>query len=1411
MAQATGSITFSGLPTDYTKIALDDGQGTPFSKATLHVVLYSGNGLDAISGSTANNAVQEGNASNFVNIYKRYSTNKAFMYISFNHDGQTNATFQDFATGGSTPLIYEFTDSDGNVVNVTLVNESSGFTTNVASSAVSRKDSAGNYSINVNNSLIDADNIAEELKDILAAARSAGELNINVPRRDSTYYLFFGTDDAGDSPMSFRVKRASGTWTQTSKAAAHISKDDHLSAGHRIANIYGTDEVVYSVRNSATGGSGTLTTNDFASYVNDMINGLHNFQISSSVSSGTISLTNDNHGTEGNITITTSNGTNISLEGMAGGSASGGGGLATTASAAITAAGGGELSAGGTSGSPEATLVIATGSLSADTTIELSLATDADPATNGLNEGAINATAYSKVVRVTPHGTQFSSAAQITFNLSGTVEGTCPSNLQIWKRGNADSPWYRLPSNLWTCESGSITINTTSFSDYQAIGGETMARTKLNNIQLARLEQANKILPDAINITGSLSSLVTTVADSDVFILQKADTETSQHVSASTLQSYFSTLSVENSAEDVDMYLTFVSGAGSQTITIDGSSASGSALRYNPYHDLLSGKNVHLGGYLEIDGAITGSGGAMISGGVVNIDAAVDIDVPSGLDFTVDTQGDGADILLTAGGGGDIVMSTDGGGFASLNASTDILIGNSNGTPKLGRTGATTEVLGPLSGSSTLSIAGASELEGTLNVEGAVDFDSTLIVGGTATMAAISGSSTLSIAGASELEGTLNVEGAVDLDSTLDVGGAISGSSTLDVAGAVELNSTLRVVGASDLDGSLDVAGAISGSSTLEIGGAVEFDSTMRVAGNSDLDGTLDVAGAVNLADNLTVEGNLTVNGTTTQIDTQNLLVEDPIIVLADGNGAATVDQGFVFTRGGVTNHMFLWDESEDHFALVSTSEDGTTSGSVSITDYSAFKVGDITGSDATFSGDMNVDGTITGGLFSGDGSGLTGVGASVDETSGADLDLQIPFTTGSAAAAKFFIESGSLTFNPSSNLLKVDNINATGSSALNLGPIGDAHKIQISSDAVVLNTPSGQGNTIEFQNGGFVAGEIETYTFSGVANKFKIKTTTALELSGSSVKVDTEGGLEVIDGPISGSGTLIIGGASELEGTLNVEGAVDFDSTLDVVGAISGSSTLAIGGAAEFDSTMRVAGNADLDGTLDVAGAISGSSTLDVAGAVELNSTLRVVGAADLEGALDVAGAISGSSTLSIAGNSELEGTLNVEGAVDLDSTLNVDGAVTFGSVADLTIDVGDETHYMVVTDSDDNVIKRATLASFVSASATALGAGDGIQVSNGQLSVQFRELIATRYSTGSVLSDDYVTASFPSSEEPLSGSLQVYLNGMLLVGSGSVNVAASDPIFDYKFLGSAGSRRVEFLTAVDPDDVIQIKYIRK
>tara|TARA_Y100001935_G_C17293384_1_gene504749 strand:- start:669 stop:2252 length:1584 start_codon:yes stop_codon:yes gene_type:complete len=92
------------------------------------------------------------------------------------------------------------------------------------------------------------------------------------------------------------------------------------------------------------------------------------------------------------------------------------------------------------------------------------------------------------------------------------------------------------------------------------------------------------------------------------------------------------------------------------------------------------------------------------------------------------------------------------------------------------------------------------------------------------------------------------------------------------------------------------------------------------------------------ITSNLTVTGNLTVNGTTTTIDSTTLTIEDPLIQLAKNNsgGAAnTFDQGLFFNRGSDANVSFIWDESADEFAAAITSgEDGTTAGNVTIDSY---------------------------------------------------------------------------------------------------------------------------------------------------------------------------------------------------------------------------------------------------------------------------------------------------------------------------------------------------------------------------------------------------------------------------------------------------------------------------------------------
>ena len=114
--------------------------------------------------------------------------------------------------------------------------------------------------------------------------------------------------------------------------------------------------------------------------------------------------------------------------------------------------------------------------------------------------------------------------------------------------------------------------------------------------------------------------------------------------------------------------------------------------------------------------------------------------------------------------------------------------------------------------------------------------------------------------------------------------------------------------------------------------------------------GVVAVSSALTVAGAATITGNLTVNGTTTTVDSTTLTIEDPLLTLAKNNsgGAAnTFDQGLFFNRGSDANVSFLWDESADQFAFAVTSgEDGTTAGNVTIDSYADIRAKDITCTD---------------------------------------------------------------------------------------------------------------------------------------------------------------------------------------------------------------------------------------------------------------------------------------------------------------------------------------------------------------------------------------------------------------------------------------------------------------------------------
>lgn len=113
---------------------------------------------------------------------------------------------------------------------------------------------------------------------------------------------------------------------------------------------------------------------------------------------------------------------------------------------------------------------------------------------------------------------------------------------------------------------------------------------------------------------------------------------------------------------------------------------------------------------------------------------------------------------------------------------------------------------------------------------------------------------------------------------------------------------------------------------------------------------TFSIGQAVGTSDNvtfanLTLSGNLTVNGTTTSIATETITLADNTILLnSNATGSASEDAGIEIERGDDTNKTFIWDESEDKWSIGSeTFVAGTVESNLT---------GDVTG---------NVTGNVTG------------------------------------------------------------------------------------------------------------------------------------------------------------------------------------------------------------------------------------------------------------------------------------------------------------------------------------------------------------------------------------------------------------------------------------------------------------------
>jgi len=252
-----------------------------------------------------------------------------------------------------------------------------------------------------------------------------------------------------------------------------------------------------------------------------------------------------------------------------------------------------------------------------------------------------------------------------------------------------------------------------------------------------------------------------------------------------------------------------------------------------------------------------------------------------------------------------------------------------------------------------------------------------------------------------DVQGDINLTGGLSFDD----GTAVTSIDT-DISSVSGSNDTLAsakaiktyvdaVATAADLDFQGDSGGALS----------IDLDSeTLTIAGTAN---EIETSGSGNtltigLPNDVIIAGNLTVNGTTTTVATDNTVIEDKLIELSNGTtGSPSGDAGIVVERGSSDNAAFVWDESEDRWVAATTSATGASTGNLTLTPTDlnisdlAFTPDGITTSHITTAGSLKVraDNNIHIGDDGADSVhiGRTNTGfAKIHLRSGADNDLVV-------------------------------------------------------------------------------------------------------------------------------------------------------------------------------------------------------------------------------------------------------------------------------------------------------------------------------------------------------------------------------------------------------------------------------------
>jgi hypothetical protein len=399
----------------------------------------------------------------------------------------------------------------------------------------------------------------------------------------------------------------------------------------------------------------------------------------------------------------------------------------------------------------------------------------------------------------------------------------------------------------------------------------------------------------------------------------------------------------------------------------------------------------------------------------------------------------------------------------------------------------------------------------------------------------------------------------------------------------------------------------------------------------------------------LTVTGNLTVQGTSTTIDTTITTIEDPVILLASTQtGSPSVDIGYIGRRGTSPNIAMVWKESASEFVTAFTST-GETSTTITVTGYANLHTGN-----ANIGGNIVINGTtsLVGNLASANVTGninggnlLTAgiVSATANITGGNVL------TGGLISATSTITSSATIT---GGNLATGGTIsgtgNITGGNVLTGGIMsstGNATHGNILTGGIISGTGNITGGNV--LTGGLV---------SATGN-----VTSAANVSGGNV---VTGGLISATATITG-GNLATGGT--ISATANITGGnVLTGGLISATGNVSGGNLITTGAGGSISGSGNITGgNILTGGVVSAAGNItSGAGSFFIGNGSQLTGvTATSAGFPVSAGTSNINAISSGNIFVGVGGTPNV--TVFTTTGVSVAGTVAANGTITGGNLA--------------------------------------------------------------------------------------------------------------------------------------------------